>query len=259
MSDTSPLQKLPNSSDTAISNLTGPITQTAGETIRDCWDLIFGGLRNVAEKKRLRYAASVEQLKKELESKIEDIPANKRTEPDIQVVCGALSDAQYCVDKDELRKMFANLIAASIHSDKLSDVHPSFSRIIRSLSPFDARFLMRSYESFPLPLCTYSVHLLSGGKKEYRCDVTAVNGIVQSDARVSNTLEVLSFLGLIKMDYAHWFMEDALYEAFSKCDIYSEVSRICASNPSEFKEVGIEKGIATLTSIGQKFVRVCIS
>ena len=118
---------------------------------------------------------------------------------------------------------------------------------------------MRSYESFPLPLCTYSVHLLSGGKKEYRCDVTAVNGIVQSDARVSNTLEVLSFLGLIKMDYAHWFMEDALYEAFSKCDIYSEVSRICASNPSEFKEVGIEKGIATLTSIGQKFVRVCIS
>ena len=93
MSDTSPLQKLPNSIDTAISNLTGPITQTAGETIRDCWDLIFGGLRNVAEKKRLKYAASVEQLKKELESKIEDIPANKRTEPDIQVVCGALSDA----------------------------------------------------------------------------------------------------------------------------------------------------------------------
>lgn len=106
MSDTSPLQKLPNSIDTAISNLTGPITQTAGETIRDCWDLIFGGLRNVAEKKRLKYAASVEQLKKELESKIEDIPANKRTEPDIQVVCGALSDAQYCVDKDELRNRY---------------------------------------------------------------------------------------------------------------------------------------------------------
>lgn len=62
-------------------------------------------------------------------------------EPDIQIVAPALEASKYCVEKEELRKMFVNLIASSINSDKVASVHPIFNDIIRKLSSTDALLL----------------------------------------------------------------------------------------------------------------------
>lgn len=130
--------EVPECVDKALANLTEKPTKMIGDTIADIWSLVFGGIGHIAEKRRLRYATELEKYNKELQEKINEIPEEKRIEPDLQVIAPTLEASKYCVEKEEIRKMFVNLVASSINSDKAADVHPIFTDIITKLSQTDA-------------------------------------------------------------------------------------------------------------------------
>ena len=130
--------EMPECVDKALINLTEQPTKAIGSTVSDIWFLVFGGIGHLAEKRKLRYAVELEKYNKELQETINEIPKENRVEPDIQIVAPALEASKYYVEKEELRKMFVNLIAASINSDKVASVHPIFNDIIRKLSSTDA-------------------------------------------------------------------------------------------------------------------------
>ena len=132
---------LPPSVDNAVKNLTDEPTKSVGKTFSDVWYLVFGGISYAADKRRMKYAHKLEQYHEELESAINTIPEEKRIEPDIQVTAQALENSKYCVESDELRSMFVNLIAKSMNADYKATVHPSFAEIIKQMSPDDARVL----------------------------------------------------------------------------------------------------------------------
>ena len=108
--------KIPDCVDKTIENLTSPLSKSVGTTLADLWYLVFGSVNTFAEKKRIVQAKSLEDFKNNLEKRIETIPEDKRIMPDTQIVGGALYDSRFCVDKDELRNMFENLIASSLNS-----------------------------------------------------------------------------------------------------------------------------------------------
>lgn len=58
----------------------------------------------------------------------------------------ALESAKYCIEKDELRKMFIDLISSLLNSDYNNYLHPSFPQILKQLSPFDARLIQMIYK-----------------------------------------------------------------------------------------------------------------
>lgn len=130
--------ELPECVDKALTNLTDQPTKDIGSTVSDIWFLVFGGIGHLAEKRKLRYAVELENYSRELHEKIDAIPNEKRVEPDIQIIAPALEASKYCVEKEELREMFVNLIASSISSDKAVSVHPIFTDIIGKLSSTDA-------------------------------------------------------------------------------------------------------------------------
>lgn len=130
--------KMPKSVDKALTNLTEKPTKAIGSTLSDIWFLVFGGIGHLAEKRKLWYAADLEKYNKELQEKVNKIPKERKVAPDIQVVAPALEVSKYCVEKEELRKMFVNLIASSMDSDKITSVHPIFIDIISKLSSTDA-------------------------------------------------------------------------------------------------------------------------
>lgn len=65
----------------------------------------------------MRYAFELEKYNKELQEKVDDIPIEKRVEPNIQIVVPALEASKYCVEKQELREVFANIIALSMNKN----------------------------------------------------------------------------------------------------------------------------------------------
>lgn len=133
---------VPDSVDNAVKNITDKPTQNMGTTLADIWYLVFGGISQAAEKRKLKYSYALHEFENELKKKISQIPKDKLVEPDIQIIAQALEAAKYCVEKEELRHMFANLIANSLNDDTYEDVHPIYISIIKSLTPFDAKLLL---------------------------------------------------------------------------------------------------------------------
>lgn len=152
------LNLVPNSIDNAAQNLTDPATVAAGNTLGDIWFLVFGGISQAAEKKRLKYASDLKQFKLELDNKISSIPQDRLTEPDIQTVAPALENAKFCVEKKELRDMFSKLISSSMDSLKADYVHPSFGEIIKQMTPLDAQNLKLFENESALPFCEYRIY-----------------------------------------------------------------------------------------------------
>ena len=90
----------------------------------------------------------------EIENKLRSTPDENLKEPPLNIVGPALEDMfKYCYNEEYLRKMYVELIAASVNSDKT--VHPSYSQIIRQLSREDAillsTFISENYSNIKHP------------------------------------------------------------------------------------------------------------
>lgn len=129
---------VPDSIDNAVKNITDKPTQNIGTTLADIWYLVFGGISQAAEKRKLKYSFALQQFENELKENISKIPENKMSEPDIQIIAPALESAKFCVEKERLRKMFVKLITSSLNEDLYDYVHPLFNEIISHMSVFDA-------------------------------------------------------------------------------------------------------------------------
>lgn len=133
---------VPESVDNAVKNITDKPTQNMGTTFADIWYLVFGGISQAAEKRKLKYSYALQEFEDELKEKISKIPEDKLVEPDIQIIAPALEASKYCIEKEELRHMFAKLISNSLSYDMFDKIHPIFSHIISSLTSLDVKILI---------------------------------------------------------------------------------------------------------------------
>lgn len=174
---------VPDSVDNAVKNITDKPTQNIGTTLADIWYLVFGGISQAAEKRKLKYSYALQEFEKELKEKISKIPEEKLTDPDIQIIAKALEEAKYCIDKEELRKMFNNLISSSLNIDFCNYIHPSFPLIINQLSIYDAKIFNIIYHN--------DVHTFTKKIEDN------VNNYSEFINKLSSSLIVLRNLGLI--------------------------------------------------------------
>lgn len=171
---------VPDSVDNAIKNITDKPTQNMGTTFADIWYLVFGGISQAAEKRKLKYSYALQEFENELKEKILKIPEDKLVEPDIQVIAQALESSKYCVEKEELRHMFSSLISNCLNKDYSDKIHPIFTQIIKSLSPLDAQMLLNFYNK--------------SNDFDFKIDLTDIQSL-------KGSFDVLVQLGLIKCEY----------------------------------------------------------
>lgn len=184
----------------ATNNIVDKPTQNVGTTLADIWYLVFGGISQAAEKRKLKYSYALQEFENVLKEKINKIPEEKLIEPDIQVVAPALEAAKYCMEKSELKNMFVNLISSAMNKEKTNFVHPIFTNIISRLSSEDALLLQ------------------SISTKEFD-----TNSVIFSETieRLSFSLSILKTLGLIESkDLA---LEDFKEKSQIYKDVYNEM------------------------------------
>lgn len=68
---------VPDSVDNAVKNITDKPTQNMGTTLADIWYLVFGGISQSADKKKLKYSYALKKMEEELKEDISKIPQNK--------------------------------------------------------------------------------------------------------------------------------------------------------------------------------------
>ena len=79
-------------------------------------------------------------ISKQVPEKLQGIPDDNIKTPNPNVAIPILQAASYC-DSDELRNMYAEILAKSMYDKMKGDVHPSFVKVIEQLCPDEAKIL----------------------------------------------------------------------------------------------------------------------
>lgn len=256
MSDTdkkvSILPEVPKSVDNAIENLTDLPTKGIGQTLSDCWFLAFGGISQLAEKKRAKYAVQLQKFKSELESSLNAVPEENRREPSSQIVLKALDEAKYCVEEDGLRELFVKLLTSS--TDNQKNVHPSFAHIIGQMSPNDAKMIKVFKSKTEYPICDLK-HIVN---KDGDFHVIAQNIFVDgpdplTQDEQSTSISSLLHLGLVEIPWGNYYTSDSIYSKFKSSNTY-----IKAKGKYPESELDFDKKIVRITSLGHLFISCCV-
>lgn len=251
-------EDLPDCIDKPIEEAITPVAQGIGKTISDLWFLAMGGISQIADKKRIKYAHDLEELKKSLEKKTDDIPIEYRIEPDTQIACQALEDAKYCAGNEDIREMFANLIASTMDNRLCEYIHPSFSGILRQMTSEEAKFLMKIRQAEILPVCNILVTSKKSGRYSIIFNDFYVETIAPSEQVIVDNAFILSSLtrqGLIEISYNRQMANDGVYNIFKESVFFK--SHVEWEEQNGTKTVTLQKGGIVLTHAGKRFLKAC--
>lgn len=264
MADEKSKDLIAKSLDSPVKALLLPVASEVGDFFSDFLYHLTGNVHLSAEKKRAQHAHDLEMFKQELAQETKSKPVECLTDPKQQVVGQALDLAKNCLSEKEIRQMFARLIANAADCRYQSVVHPSFPAIISELSPLDAENLKLFYPSDKLPIINCCIRYKDGGNANTFENCFIENPKMQSKEDLllqAASIDALSRLGIIKVDYTSWFTNEAIYNKFLKSIPMVETQNIVKSSlsTSKYDRADMVKGIVGLTPLGKTFVKVCFT
>ncbi|WP_312158839.1 DUF4393 domain-containing protein [Oscillibacter sp.] len=221
----------------------------------------------------------LEKTKKLLEIELADVDPSKIVSPESYVAVPALQSIAYSMDSEELRTMYAKLLAKSMNTDYRESVHPSFVEIIKQLSPLDAQNLnyITTDES---PIAEYRLCLAAGDTKdalnisvrqleaesEYfnslsdgRYELIMTNVFLENPDEKDLEVQAMSIsslqrLGLIRVHYSE-YANGADYAPFFQTQEYIYFKK----SLREKGRLKICVGVTMLTPLGSQFCKICQS
>jgi Abortive infection alpha len=234
--------------------------EAIGKTITNTWDLVFGGFDFYVQKIQHKRQKNFLDFKKQVEQEISQVPEENLVEPPLYILGPTLEASKYYFDSEELRFMFAKLIAATINSDTIKQTHPSFVEIIKQLSPLDAQNLAFFKNKSSLPIAEYQLHF-DGGHTTLQTNVFLENEKTTNLVLNSSSITNLYRLGLISIVYGTHFKNVSFYDKFKTTDVFSNYKNGIENKASGFEKydyIHIEMGICEISPLGRNFINSCL-
>lgn len=254
--------------------------KAVGNTLTDLWSLAIGSHISLWSKKQeIRQQKNLQSYIQKVEDKTQEIPDEYIKEPELHIIGPVIEASKYYIDSEELREMFANLIASSIDIRKSQSTHPAFVEIIKQLSPFDAQNIKvfqnpndTNGSNGAFPIVNYGINYGSEGHKILHKHVFLPNLECDTDA-IASSLINLQRLGLISIDYSKDLYDKKLYKRYEDHKLYTEISESIKTNEHHpdlieilknlnisFDDVHpyIQKGSVGVTPLGKDFVDTCL-
>lgn len=195
--------------------------------------------------------------------KLSDIPEDRLRTPEPNIAGPALESLRYTGHQDDLRELYASLLATAMDADTMGQAHPAFVEIIRQLSPDEAkmiRSLAYSGARALIDVRNQSNTPPAGGHwalKHFSLvpyDADCVNPEYGSSYLVN-----LQRLGLVELRENYRLIpKDEIdeYETLRNHEIIKELTEEITKEPGH--SVDIWDGAIHLTPLGRQFCHACI-
>lgn len=194
------------------------------------------------------------ETEKLLAQKLEDVAEDKIVTPEAYVAVPAIQAISYSMDREELRNLYANLLAKAMNSDTKDSVHPSFVEIIKQMSPNDATIFKIISESDLTPLIDLSLKMPKGGNRHYINNISWITSYNDNLVRLS--LDNLVRLGLIEIHTGTHYTNDIVYNNVRNNDYFKIAKDKLQSNSTG--EVVEHKKLLKCTELSLLFYKICI-
>ena len=162
------------------------------------------------------------------------------------------------MNNEELRNMYANLLASSMNKTVKNHVHPSFVEIIKQLSPDEAKILQRIYRDKVLPTVSvvwsqspgigivFKLKNFSNVGEDVNCDYPF---------NIQQYFDNLIRLGLCESPPSYSLTDKTRYNDLKSHYLVQSELRI----PEDFNyQSSIHESLIRLTSFGKVFCEICL-
>lgn len=198
---------------------------------------------------------SIDETKKLLEKKLENIDPEKIVEPEPYVAVPAIQAISYSMNSEELRNLYANLLAKAMNYDTKDMVHPSFVEIIKQLSPIDSLVFKTIMERKANPI----IDLIY--KNEQESTITLNTNICDIDVSsidlVCVSIDNLVKQSLISIPEDSYYTNEHIYDKLITSQYYITQQRQHPDTSDGYKFTH-KKRMITKTNLGESFYKICV-
>lgn len=199
---------------------------------------------------------SIDETKKLLAQKLENVEPEKIVEPEPYVAIPAIQAISYSMNSEELRDLYANLLAKAMNTDTKESVHPAYIETIKQLSPEDAAYFKHIYPLETRPLIDVKLELPNS-----LTATIATNSNLFSLGYTKNfalSLDNLYRLGLVKIPDGIWYGDDSIYEQI----LFAVKSEYTLEKYNHLRpdatEISFTKKRIDITDYGTSFYTTCV-
>ncbi|KAB2114654.1 DUF4393 domain-containing protein [Vibrio alginolyticus] len=204
-----------------------------------------------------------DKIKDFVDTKVSEKLSNVKDEdivsPPPNVAGPALESLKYTGSIEELKELYANLIASSMDKNTTHKAHPSFVEIIKQLSSDEAKLLVYFASSGSAPIVDIKNNRKdkSGGRYEYRYFTNIGEKLKLENLGLNSSYwSNLIRLGLVDIPDNFQLIEEGIYDdIISHTAVKSIVSNI---NKQEGRVAEIIKTAVLVTDLGRQFIDVCV-
>lgn len=240
----------------ALTSLATKGADAPAKTLNLLWQATFG---RWDEKLRQTVEANIRRYAKDIDDEVSKIPNESiNNNPDISVIGPALEASKYYVEKTDVRKMFAKLIAAEFDARSSDKVHIAFVEIIKQMSANDAKLLKILPKVGPLA----EFRLYVNDRKSYASlgkDIIYIPGLIETNFE-NNAISInnLSRLGIVELNHIASIIDNTTYKAYETFGEYKQGVKLVQDNPDRFDSMKIFKGMFSITPFGDVFKKICL-
>jgi hypothetical protein len=180
--------------------------------------------------------------------------------PEPHIAVPALQYISYCMDNEELRNMYANLLANSMNKVVKKGVHPSFVEIIKQLCPDEAKILKILNVKDTCPIISLR-HERGNGLGFYLIKTFSNIGEIagcEKPLDIQEYIVNLDRLGIIEIDRDS-LLEQSHYEPLLNHPYIQSRMTISDENKQRgYSNVITDSGTIVLTALGKAFCSICL-
>lgn len=237
-----------------------PIVQPTSEVVGLVPRAIKAALSPL-EKWILQKEYNVAETKKMLEEKLRNTPPELIEAPEPHIAVPALQYISYCMDNNELRDMYANLLANSMNRVVKNGVHPGYVEIIKQLSPDEAKILKYMNLHNTIPTITMRYVNKGGSGIDIIKNFSDVGEKVncESPQDIAKYFDNLVRLGLINNAGGLYSLTDkTAYEPLKNHRWVVPHSSEESVKSMGFDKISFKESYVSISSYGKSFCSICL-
>ena len=198
---------------------------------------------------------SVDETKKLLAQKLENVEPEKIVEPEPYVAIPTIQAISYTMNSTELRELYATLLAKSMNTDTKEYVHPAFIETIKQLSPEDAKYFKHIYPLEYRPMLSATLESEVG----IYTVASQINTFSKGTKNMPLVIDNLCRLGLIEIPQDTWYAEDHIYDALLEATKRTYSYEKYKDSYPEATTMTYHKSRIDITSYGKAFYNSCVN
>jgi len=191
--------------------------------------------------------------------KLKAIPQERIKTPSPTVAGPALEALRYTGHEENLRELYANLLATSIDSETAASAHPAFVDIIKNMAPDEAKIMRFFATRTPYPVVDLKITFKEGGgfKILHRnVSLIGVDAGCDHPQFGANYLDNLSRLGLIEVPFGYQLKDSKAYEPVeTNPDVLKLKEQFKDHEKVTFE---IDRKKVDVTDLGKQFITACV-